>query len=77
MTAAQKLITDYRLSGDIEPTGYIVNLRANIAGSSLIGDVKIGLRLKSETKKIELHAHYDLKINLDTIRVTLLGTNTT
>lgn len=75
LTAAQKLIADYRLSGDIVPTSYALNLRPNIAGSTFNGDVKIGLRWKTDTKKIELHSHYDLKINLDTIKVTLIGTN--
>lgn len=73
--AAQKLVADLRLSNEIEPLSYILQLYPNISSASFIGTIKINLTWKVESKVIELHAHSELNINETDVKVRLLATN--
>lgn len=73
LASAQKLITDPRLSKDIIPLSYILDLRPDFEASSFTGKVKINLTWTAEAKAIELHAHYDLQIDETNVKVRLLN----
>lgn len=73
LSSAQKLITDTRLSTDIEPISYILELHPDLESSSYTGIVKINITWKAETKTIELHSHYDLHIDESKVGVRLLN----
>lgn len=73
--AAQKLVADTRLSNEIEPLSYILQLHPNVSTSSFVGTIKVNLTWKVESKVIELHAHPELNINETDVKVRLLGTN--
>lgn len=75
LSSAQKLITDNRLPADIEPLSYILDLHPDFEESTFTGIVKINLTWKTEAKAIELHSHYDLKIDEANVRVRLLSGN--
>lgn len=75
LSASQRLIPDNRLSNEIEPLSYRLDLHPNFESSSFTGTVKMNLTWKIEAKVIELHAHYDLNINESDVKVRLLGTN--
>lgn len=75
LTAAQKLVADTRLSNEMEPLSYILELHPNVSSASFIGTIKINVTWKSDAKVIELHAHSELNVNETDVRVRLLGTN--
>ncbi|XP_055848207.1 aminopeptidase N [Episyrphus balteatus] len=62
LSASHALIPDARLSKDVIPTSYILNLRPNFEESNFAGDIRMNLSWNEDTKKISLHAHYDLNI---------------
>lgn len=73
LSSAQKLITDNRLSKEIEPVSYILELHPDMESSSFAGIVKINITWKAETKIIELHSHHDLQIDESKVLVRLLN----
>lgn len=75
LSSAQKLITDNRLSTDIEPLSYILQLHPDVEASTFTGIVKVNLTWRAESKVIELHTHYDLQIDEANVRVRLLSEN--
>lgn len=75
LMAAQKLVADTRLSNEIEPLSYVLQLHPNVTTASFIGTIKVNLTWKSDSKVIELHAHAELNINETDVKVRLLATN--
>lgn len=72
LSSAQKLITDNRLPTDIEPLSYILDLRPDFESSTFTGKIRMNLTWKAESKIIELHSHYDLQIDENTVQVRRL-----
>lgn len=72
LTSSQKLISDARLPTDVTPTSYELKLYPNLEAATFNGSIKINITWKATTKKIELHAHFDLNINETDVRVRLL-----
>ncbi|XP_055377677.1 aminopeptidase N [Condylostylus longicornis] len=72
LSASHALIPDARLSKDVIPTSYVVNIRPNLDDGTFMGDIKMNLSWNDETKKISLHAHFDLEINEKDIKIRKL-----
>lgn len=66
-----------RLSSELEPLSYILQLSPNVSTESFIGTIKVNITWKIATKVIELHAHSELSINETNVKIRLLGTNET
>lgn len=62
LSASHSLIPDARLSKDVIPTSYILDIRPNMIDDTFTGIIKMNLSWNDDTKKISLHAHHDLNI---------------
>ncbi|XP_030382477.1 aminopeptidase N [Scaptodrosophila lebanonensis] len=63
LAATHALISDVRLSKDVVPTSYEIYLEPKINESTFDGFIRMNLICKADSKKIMIHAHYDLYIN--------------
>lgn len=75
LSASHALIPDARLSRDVLPAGYEINLRPNIIDNTFTGSVKMNLSWSVPTRKISFHAHFDLQINERSIKLAKISLN--
>ncbi|XP_023169750.2 aminopeptidase N isoform X2 [Drosophila hydei] len=62
-SASYPLITDDRLPKDVIPQSYDIYLEPNVEENIFSGHIKMNLTWKSDSKKISIHAHFNLDIN--------------
>ncbi|KAM7360043.1 aminopeptidase N isoform 1-T2 [Cochliomyia hominivorax] len=70
LSASHALIPDARLSKDVLPSGYEIDLRPDIIENTFSGSIKMNLSWNLPIKKISLHAHFDLQINERSIKLS-------
>jgi len=75
MPASYALSTDDRLTKDVIPSSYELNLEPNYAECTFSGLIKMNLFWKKDSKKISFHAHFDLNINDRKIKLQKIDTN--
>ncbi|KRG00711.1 aminopeptidase N [Drosophila mojavensis] len=74
-SASYPLITDDRLPKDVIPQSYDIYLEPKIEENTFSGNIKMNLTWKSDSKKISIHAHFNLDINDKKIVLRKINTN--
>lgn len=72
LSASHALIPDARLPKDVIPTNYIINIRPNMEEGSFTGNIKMNLSWNDDTRKISLHAHFEL--NIEDVKIRKIDT---
>ncbi|XP_037815960.1 aminopeptidase N [Lucilia sericata] len=75
LSASHALIPDARLSKDVLPGGYKIDLRPNMKENTFTGSINMNLSWSVPTRKISLHAHFDLEINERSIKLSKISYN--
>ncbi|XP_023303104.2 aminopeptidase N [Lucilia cuprina] len=75
LSASHALIPDARLSKDVLPSGYKIDLRPNMNENTFTGSINMNLSWSVPTRKISLHAHFDLEINERSIKLLKISHN--
>ncbi|XP_065370998.1 aminopeptidase N [Calliphora vicina] len=75
LSASHALIPDARLSKDVLPGGYKIDLRPNLMENTFTGSINMNLSWSVPTRKISLHAHFDLQINERSIKLAKISWN--
>ncbi|KAL7740187.1 hypothetical protein ACLKA6_003893 [Drosophila palustris] len=75
MSASYALSTDDRLTKDVIPSSYELQLEPNYEECTFSGLIKMNLIWKKDSKKISFHAHFDLNINDRKIKLQKVDSN--
>lgn len=70
MIAARGVMSEFRLPKQIAPSSYYLELQPFLLEGRFKGKVKINITWQDTTNEIVLHAHQDLEIINDKIKIT-------
>lgn len=69
LPAAHALISDAKLPREVSPDSYHLALIPDIVRGTFSGTVKVNVTWQSEANKVVLHAHPDLQIVHDSVKI--------